>query len=70
MPMPVLTEQPSSVEELSETVRGLKQGKASDDFGLVAALLHHAPPTFLNALLEVLSHLLRTGDVPDSWRKT
>ena len=70
MPMPVLTEQPISVEELSETIRRLKQGKASDDFGLVAELLHHAPPTFSNALLEVLNHLLRTGDVPDSWRKT
>ena len=62
MAKPVLTEQPISVEELSETVRPLKQGKASDDFGVVAALLHHAPPTFLNALLEVLNHLLRAGD--------
>ena len=70
MPMPLLTEQPISVEELSETIRRVKQGKASDDFGLVAELLHHAQPTFLNALLEVLNHLLRTGDVPDRWRKT
>ena len=61
MPMPVLTEQPISVEERFETIRRLKQGKASDDFGLVAELLHHAPPTCLNALLEVLNHLLRTG---------
>ena len=37
---------------------------------VVAEPLHDAPPTCLTVLLEVLKHILRTGDVPHSRRRT
>ena len=40
---------------------------------MVAEPLHDAPPTCLTVLLEVLKHILRTGDVPHmphNWRRT
>ena len=51
------------------TVRSLKQGNASNDFGSVAEVLHQPALTFSNVLSEVSNHILRTCDMPHSCRK-
>ena len=56
--------------ELKNAIRNMKANKACDENGLVAELLHHAPQDFLTILLQLLNHVLVSGDVPSTWRKT
>jgi len=44
--------------------------RASDDIGLVAELLHHAPALFRDCLLLLYNKVLLQGPPPESWRRT
>ena len=65
-----LTENAWSMRELLSALRRMKVNKAADEVGLVVELLQHAPSSFLQELLRFYNHVLHTGDVPTSWRKT
>ena len=66
----VLEELPFTMRELDSAIHSLKSNKASDECGLAAELLHHTPPAFREVLLNLYNHVLATGEVPSSWKKT
>ena len=53
-----------------QAIKRLKINKASDDCGLTAELLKVAPDEYLIAMLDAFNFILRTGQIPASWKLT
>ena len=66
----VLTEPGWSPDELAKAIQKLKLDRAVDECGLAAELLKHLPDVFLQKLLALYNHVLCSGEVPSSWRRT
>ena len=56
------------MELLIDTVCSLKSGKCSDDDGINAEHIQHAPFNFLQRLLSLLNGMLRHSCVPNQFR--
>jgi len=65
-----LTEVLFDATELDKSISKLKTNKSSDERGLAAELLKHAPQEFRNALLTLFNDVLEFGSPPSTWRRT
>ena len=67
---PPMLDPPWTWADLMQAIKRLKINKASDDCGLTAELLKVAPDEYLIAMLDAFNFILRTGQIPASWKLT
>ena len=67
---PSMLDPPWTWADLMQAIKRLKINKASDDCGLTAELLKVAPDEYLIAMLDAFNFILRTGQIPASWKLT
>ena len=68
--LPSMLDPPWTWADLMQAIKRLKINKASDDCGLTAELLKVAPDEYLIAMLDAFNFILRTGQIPASWKLT
>ena len=66
--LPSILDPPWTRADLMQAIKRLKFNKASDDCGLTAELLKAVPEEYLIAMLDVFNSVLRTGQIPASWK--
>ena len=67
-----LTEEPWTLQGFmgaGEKVK-LKLNKSADEWRLVAEVFKHIPTNFVAETLRLYNHLLSSGHIPSSWRRT
>ena len=63
--------EPFSFEELRQALRGMKNGKAKDEKGVIAEMVKNSSQEFLTSILELFNDiLLRKSDPPAAWKTT
>ena len=55
---------------MHKAIKRMKVQKSTNECGLVANVLKHAPDSFIDTLVALFNDLIRAGQVPTDWRKT
>ena len=66
----ILSEDPFTLQEFMRGIERMRDNRSADECGLVAELLKNVPIEFQQVLLALYNQTLRTGAIPDSWRRT